>query len=334
MTRVIIVATALAAGCGQPFCTPAPAWTLSASGNIRAQGLADGTIVVLVTAVGPATVGGTAVDGPALVRVGGDGAVLASMHVAMAKAAADLRVDDRGGIAVTGAEFSGIARYDATTLAPLWSLDTAQSGPTFDIAPTGDVAFLFGYNGKLHYVDATGHERWTADVDGFSTLRLGDTGDVYVIEPAQTGGAPSRLLHFAADGTMLAPTDLPAIPSADAIGRDGSIVFLGGPYHTTLSRADVTGAVRWSVPFHASTTAPTIATNDDVIAATNLDTAVVRIDGATGAIVHQVDNCAVATNSASVQALAAASATGYVVYETGDAAFDPPPIGLAAFTGP
>jgi hypothetical protein len=335
VTRWLVFA-ACAAGCGgQPDCTPAPAWTLAASGNIRARALPDDSLVVLVASVGPGMLGATAVDGPALVHVGADGAVLAAVHLPMTTAAADLRVDAQGGVAVIGDMITGIARYD-TAFARVWSLDTVRSGPQFDIAPTGDVAYLSGIaTDKLHYVDATGVERWSSDVPDSTTLRLGDTGDLYVFELAYQGA--SHRLHFAPDGTQLDEVDFPTIPDSAEVARDGSIVFVTDPYRTVLAKADASGIV-WTLPLKSSTTSPIVSTDGDVLAVTDLATAVVRIDGATGTLRRQIDNCAVDFGAAFVTTppLAAASASHYVVYEVGDG--DPfsfaPLVGLDVFAGP
>jgi hypothetical protein len=303
-------------GCApESIACPAPAWVVPASGESFARAAADGSIFVA--------------DGTTLEHVGAGGDVVRTASIGLEPAWA-LRTDDAGGVVVkvgTDSEFTTLVRFDAS-FAMQWKLQ--DESPELDIAPTGQVAY-WNFGGTF-YLDATGTQQWKLPSHG--ALRLSATGELYVFDFGF--GVPTHRLHYSTAGVQLDDTVFPAITGGGtpydwyAIGRDGSLVYIDDPYQSIVTSVDATGAVRWQTTSqHTSLNSPAVAANGDVLAVTDLGTAIVRFDGQTGAVVGQAENCNADghRNTDRDRPLVAGDAGGYVLLTAAQP-------GLAAYPGP
>lgn len=345
MTAARAAILAIVAGCAAPArpCGPPAIWTVEATVTttpyfgpaVHARAYSDGSIVVLFGTTGAVQLGDLQSDGPALGRIAPTGAVETLVHVAAAGVGGDLRVDDTGGIVVIWVAKAGVSqmnRYDRD-FNELWSL--AEFGDSFDIGPTGAVAYDFNTT-SLRYRAPTGAEAWRATLPNAAVLRMADNGDLFAF--AIQSGAPPYRRHYRADGTVLEDVPLPAITSSYELERDGSVVFIDELYRTAVTRLDANGTRLWSKSLRTSTSAPLVTATGDVAAVTKLASAIIRLDGATGSEKSEVATCHVDDRHGGNEgdpALVYVGADDYVISQsTVDAVTMIPSYAFAAYPAP
>ncbi len=330
MMRALLVLAMIGCSSTSP-CGPAPIWTVAAAAgpespygpSLHVRAALDGSLVAFFDVVGPAQLGPLAVDGPAFGRIGTDGSVERLVHVDGPGVGGEFRLDDSGAPIVVWVPKAGVAamtRYDAA-FNQQWSI--AEFGDSFDIAPSGAVVYVYNTT-SLHYLGPDGVELWKAvlPVSASSDLRMAANGDVFAF---YTGSERERV-HYRADGVLVDDVTIPqlrySMPASYELQRDGGVVFVDLPYLTVVKRLDATGAVQWATPLRATTNSPVVTSTGDVAAVTDLATAVVRIDGATGAIQRLQANCHAEGNRSfdgaddPDPAIVTASASEYVLLET------------------
>lgn len=305
MIRTTLALALVAAGCTNGDvgpCTPAPRWSVPYSNTADLHVLPDDTLLIADTML--------------LSRIGADGQTLATRALAYSNGGPATGTDETGAPAVAICNPDNSAEIDLydSMLVPQRTFPLASCTGSVARGGAGQIAYTAGTlttNTMVHALDPSGVEIWSSPLAG--KLDYAANGNLVVYQ-FNTPGVERRIELAAATGAVVADVELPIDPIVlPRFARDGSYVV---PEYLRLeaigiTRRDDTGAAVWTRAMHSLITSPVIATSGDVVTAAEIQTQVVRLDGATGTTIASATHC---TDNAS---LIGATASGYLLRRSG-----------------